>query len=200
VIRVGGQKTREEIKALLAEGWSFRKKSRKGTVYISSRKNGKEVSQGAFDPKYWDLIEAMKKDLKKDQAESKKTKTTEIHEAAEDPWAITFNEIIKKINQNAGINCLHAREEEFCDYWRLNNLPEQATGLTEKDLKFLFKEFTTDTEKFWLFHAFPVICINCQAYIDEATLNFIKNIGNEPNNKNKGTNISFKISEKKNNE
>jgi hypothetical protein len=197
---VGGQKTREEIKALLAEGWSFRKKSRKGIVYISARKNGKEDSQGAFDPKYWALIETTKKDLEKDRAGSKKTKTTKIPEAAEDPWSVTFNEIIKKINQNAGIKCLHARDEGFCDYWRLNNLPEQAAGLAEKDIKYLFKEFTRDTEKFWLFRAFPVLCKNCQAYIDEATLNFIKNIRNEPNKKIKGTNISFKISEKKNKE
>jgi hypothetical protein len=195
---VGGQKTREEIKALLAEGWSFRKKLRKGTVYISMRKKGKEESQGAFDSKYWALIEATKKDLKKDRVGSKKTKTTEIHEVAEDPWSITFNEIIQKMKQNAGIKCLHARDEGFCDYWRLNDLPEQTNDLTKKDLNFIFKEFTTDTEKLWLFRAFPVLCKNCQAYIDEATFNLIKIIGTNTNKKSEGVTISFKISENRN--
>jgi hypothetical protein len=192
VLWLGRQKTREEIRTLIAEGWRFRKKARKGKLYISARKKGKETSLGAFNQEYWAIIEATIKDPNTNQSGSEITKTIKTPKVEEDPWLKTFEEISRKMNQNAGIKCLHVQNEGFCDYWRLENLPAQATELEDKDVKFLFNECNTDSEKFWLFRAFPILCMHCQTYIDEVAMNFVNTYKKNTNKKIKGHYISFK--------
>ena len=50
----------EEIVRLFNEGYHFRKKSIKGTLYISARKGKQEKGLGKFNQNLWDMIERVK--------------------------------------------------------------------------------------------------------------------------------------------
>jgi hypothetical protein len=196
---LGRLKTREEIKALIEEGWRFRKKARKGIIYISARKGGKELSLGALNPEYWILIESMIKELNSDRLGTDITKIIKIPKSNEDPFLKTIDEIIRKINQNAGLKCLHTQDDGYCDYLHLENLPDQATQLKETEFNFLFKKCTIDSRKLWLFRPFPNICINCKGYVDMVNLEFMNNHRKDSNEKIKENHIFFKTGLKEDN-
>jgi hypothetical protein len=192
-MRVTGQKTREEIKVLIADGWRFRKKRKKDTIYISARRKGKENGLGAFSPEYWAMIEEATKSPDSTFSVSETTQTKGGYEAAEDPMLKTWEAIIQRMRFAAFMRCLHVKDDGFCDYWRLENLPVQAAKLRENEFKSLFKVGTGDAEKvrFWFLKPDPNICSNCHAYVDEVTPDFVNSHREYTAKRNKKNYISF---------
>jgi hypothetical protein len=168
--------TREEIIALTADGWGFRKKERKGKLYISARKGKKEKGLGLYSDELWDIIVKVSSGLIGKPESPKDSVQTNIgFKEIDNPLIITFNEIKHGMSKHKMLYCLHVEANGFCDYWRLEELPKHAKQLNKKEFELVFKEVKNVDGKtrFWALNPFPIICGDCPGYIDEKILDYI---------------------------
>jgi hypothetical protein len=170
------QATREEIKALAADGWRFRVKERKGILYISARRGKKEKGLGSYSDEFWAMIEEAKKSLTDKLEHPERLRQTQIvAEGKDDPWIKSIEEIKRWMSWYRFMNCLHIGADGFCDYWSMKELPKYVEQLRKKESDYLFKKVNLEEGEvvFWAFRPVPSICNDCPAFIDELTKDFI---------------------------
>ena len=175
--------SREEIEALAADGWTFRKKPRKVFSYISARKrlkeNGrtreKENSYGRYSDEYWAMIQDVVQGLKNKPDSTKAAPTQAEPKVPEDPFISTLRDIGRQINRLKFLSCLHIDAEGFCNYWHINELPKQTKQLNKKEFDNIFKMVkNVEGLNEWAINPLPIICNDCPAFIDERMIDFIK--------------------------
>jgi hypothetical protein len=170
------QATREEITALAVDGWGFRKKERKGKLYVSARRGKIEKGLGLHSDEFWAMIEDVASGLTSKPESPKESAQTQIGPKETDsPLIMTFNEINRKMGKHKMLQCLHVEADGFCDYWRLEELPEQAKQLNKKEFEIVFKEVKDVDGKthFWALNPYPIICSGCPGFVDEKMVDFI---------------------------
>jgi hypothetical protein len=166
--------TREEIEVFAADGWRFRKKSRKDKLYVSARRGPKENSLGRYSDEYWAMIQDVVKGLK-DKLDSTKATQTQAELETEDPFITTLHEINRRINRLKFSRCLQVDADGFCNYWHINELPKQAKQLNKKQYEFIFKKVkNVEGVTEWAVASLPIICNDCPSFIDQGMIDIIK--------------------------
>jgi hypothetical protein len=167
--------SREEIEALAADGWKFRKKPRKDILYVSARRGPYENGLGRYSDEYWAMIQDVVKGLKNKPDSTKAAPTQVEAKVPEDPFISTLQEISRQINRLKASSCLHIDADRFCNYWHINELPEQAKQLNKKQFDYIFKMVkNVEGLNEWAINPLPLICDVCPAFIDERMIDFIK--------------------------
>jgi len=166
--------TRDEIEALTADGWRFRKKLRKDKLYVSARKGSREKSLGRYSDEYWTRIEDVVKGSTK-KSDSIKTTPTQAEAKTEDHFITTLQEVNRLIDRLKFSRCLHIEANGFCNYWHLNELPKQAKQLNKKEFDFIFNKVkNVEGVNEWAISPIPIICNDCPSFIDQGMINLIK--------------------------
>jgi hypothetical protein len=172
---VSRRASREEIEALASDGWRFRKKPRKGILYISARRETKEHSLGRYSDEYWAMIQDVVKGLKDKPDSTKATPTQTEPKKPEDPFITTLQEINRLIHRQNFLKCLHIDPIGFCNYWNITELPKQAKQLNKKQFDYLFRMVkNVEGVNEWAINPLPIICDGCPGFIDERMIGFIK--------------------------
>ena len=164
--------TNDDLKAYAAEGWTFRKKKRKGIQYISRRKGTKEYGLGRYSDEVWTMIEDVTQNSTGNNESTKEHAKTQIKQ---DPFIKSLEEIKSDIIRHKMIRCLHIDADGFCEYWRMEKPPKYAGEVNERELKVLFKKVKGpgDRTPVWLVMSNAVVCEVCPAFVDEAMLSFL---------------------------
>jgi hypothetical protein len=168
--------TKDDLKAFAAEGWTFRKKMRKGIQYISRRKGTKEHGLGRYSDEVWTLIEDVTQNSTDSDESTKEPVKTQIKPDEKfDPFIKSLEEIKSDIIRHKMIRCLHIDADGFCEYWRMEKPTKYAEELNERELKVLFKKLKGpgDRAPVWLVMSNAVVCEVCAAFIDEVMLTFL---------------------------
>ena len=90
---VNHRASKEEIEALASDGWRFRKKSRKGILYVGARRGTNENSLGRYSDEYWAMIEDVVNGLKNKKRSAGVTQTQTESKEVTDPLILAWKEL-----------------------------------------------------------------------------------------------------------
>jgi hypothetical protein len=144
--------SREEIKQLKIDGWTFRIKTVKGKRYISRRKGKQEKGLGRYNDGLWKLIE-----------------NTTI-EPSHSEWRREAEKIIEGIIDvirpiKMSTNCSHIIDG-YCHLWRFSEKPGFFNIADDRIGKGYYRQIIEEKDSsFWVFKAEPFYCRKCSAYI-----------------------------------
>jgi hypothetical protein len=165
---VNRRASREEIEAFASDGWKFRKKLRKGILYVSRRKGRDEKGLGKYSDEYWAMIEDVIKSLADRQKPAGIVKAQPRSNEVTDPLILAMKELEHNINVHVYMQCQHKEDNDFCGFWLLEDLPRHGKQLNKKDLEYLFRKVNSIDGKTqaWAFKTTVGICSDCPRYIE----------------------------------
>ncbi len=163
---VNDRASRGEIEALASDGWRFRKKPRKGILYVSARSGTKERSLGRHSDEYWAMIEDVIKSLTDRQKPAGIVKAQLGSKEVTDPLILVMDKLERNMKIHVFMQCLYQEADHFCGYWLLEDLPRYGKQLSQKDLEYEFKEVNGVDVKTsaWAFKPTVGICSICPSF------------------------------------
>ncbi len=156
--------TKEELKKLVKEGWTFRNRKINGTYYMSRRKGKNERGLGRYNEDLWKMIQEI-------SSKAQTKKGPHLSETKDD-WLeqLPHYQSVIKI-----ITCLFRDKDGYCSFYEVPD-HHGKTEMEQSQRNDLYKIVSIDDKEVRFYKVNKALCRNCSAFLNKKHLALIKSM------------------------